>query len=275
MNHHRPFLWTTALLGLMTVCTLGCADEPATSSTLPPTSPSAVPSAVPSTVPSTTPSAAPSTATPAGLPEGINDQFLSEDLDVDKFVERFEGESREVYAGRQAIVSALGLSTGSRVADIGAGTGFFSVLFAEQVGDQGKVYAVEISPNFLKHLRKRATQEFPATLEVVEGTMTSVELPTASVDLAFLCDVYHHFESPPATLASLHDAIRPGGSLVLIDFERIPGESPKWMLDHVRAGKEVFKQEIEQAGFVFEEEIKPGVLSDNYMLRFRRPESRN
>lgn len=205
-----------------------------------------------------------------GLPEGINDQFLSKNLDVDAFVERFEGESREVYTARTVIVAALEIAAGSEVADIGAGTGFFSRLFAEAAGDEGRVYAVEISPNFLDHLRVMKNDEEIETLRIVEGTGNSVELSRASVDLAFICDVYHHFEAPSATLASLYNAIRPDGSLVVIDFERIPGESPEWMLKHVRAGKEVFRAEIEEAGFELTEEIHLDELKNNYMLRFKR-----
>jgi SAM-dependent methyltransferase len=207
---------------------------------------------------------------PEGLPDGINDNFLSEDLDVDQYVERFEGESRAVYAERVAIVQALALSPGDSVADIGAGTGFFSFLFSEAVEDSGRVYAVEISPGFLEHLRGRARAEAPETMQVVEGTERSVELPDASIDLAFICDVYHHFEYPEDSLASLHAAIRPGGSLVLIDFNRIPGESPEWLLEHVRAGREVFQAEVEMAGFVLDEEIRLEGLEDNYILRFDR-----
>jgi len=208
----------------------------------------------------------------AETPEGINANFLSEDLDVNEYVERFEGESREIFAERHAIIEALALSTGSRIADIGAGTGFFTALFAEEVGDDGTVYAVEISPKFLEHLRDRFDVEESTPVRVVEGTRSSVELPPSSIDLAFICDVYHHFESPQDSLASLHSAIRPGGSLVLIDFERIPGESPEWIFEHVRAGEEVFRAEIEAAGFAFTEEIQLEGLKDNYILRFVRPE---
>ncbi len=210
-------------------------------------------------------------SSPEGMPEGINDTFLSADLDVDHWVERFEGESREVYAERAAIVDALDLSSGSRIADIGAGTGFFTALFAEQVGSDGTVYAVEVSPQFLEHLRARVATDGLESVEVVEGTQTSVELPADSIDIAFVCDVYHHFESPDESLASLHRAIRPGGSLVIIEFERIPGKSPKWLLEHVRAGREVFTAEIESAGFRLAEEIELDGLKDNYILRFERP----
>ena len=61
-------------------------------------------------------------------------------------------------------------------------------------------------------------------MTVVLGGERSVELPEASVDLAFVCDTYHHFEYPRSTLASLHTAIRPGGALVVVDFEREPGQ---------------------------------------------------
>jgi SAM-dependent methyltransferase len=73
----------------------------------------------------------------------------------------------------------------------------------------------------------------------------------ASADLAFVCDTYHHFEYPHATLASIYQAVRPGGGLVLIAFVREPGVSREWILSHVRGGRDDFRREIEQAGFVF------------------------
>lgn len=206
----------------------------------------------------------------AGLPSGINDTFLAEDMNVDEYVERFEGESRDVYAQRQPIVEAMQLAPGASVADIGAGTGFFSFLFADAVTSTGKVHAVEISPRFLDHLRTEVRERELAQMEVVEGDERTTGLAADSIDLAFICDVYHHFEYPEDTLASLHAAIRPGGSLVLIDFERIPGKSPKWLLDHVRAGREVFQAEIEAAGFRLSDEIELDGLEDNYILRFER-----
>lgn len=202
---------------------------------------------------------------------GINQTFLAEDLDVDRFVGMFEGESREVFASRERIVEALGLSGGAEVADIGAGTGAFLPAFDRAVAPDGRVYAVDISPKFLAHLRARAAREDLARVEVVKGLEDSVELAAASVDLAFVCDTYHHFEYPQSTLASLYTAIRPGGSLVIVDFERIPGTSADWLLEHVRAGKQVFTREIEAAGFRLEAELTVAGLQDNYVLRFRRP----
>ncbi|MFK7896742.1 MAG: class I SAM-dependent methyltransferase [Myxococcota bacterium] len=256
----RPGHTPRALLALTLAAALAfaaaCASSPS------PSSPSAATTAA---------AVNPSGAAPAGLPAGINDSFLDEEMDVSSYVERFEGESRAVYAERVAITRALGLAPGDRIADIGAGTGFFTALFDAAVGPNGKTYAVEISPQFLKHLRDRAEEENLQSVEVVEGTMTSVELPQSSIEIAFICDVYHHFESPEATLASLFEAIRPGGELVLIEFERIPGETPAWLLKHVRAGRDVFQAEIEAAGFVWQDEIQLPGLDDNYIFRFKKP----
>jgi predicted methyltransferase len=202
---------------------------------------------------------------------GANEPFLAADLDVAEFVVRFEGESREIYRQRNEIVAAIGLAPGMRVADVGAGTGLFLPAFDEAVGAEGRVFAVDISPKFLEHLRRRALAEGLDQVQVVQAREDSVELPEASVDLAFVSDTYHHFEYPRSTLASLRRAIRPGGSLVVIDFERIQGVSSDWTLEHVRAGKDVFTVEIEAAGFELEEELKVDGLVENYVLRFRRP----
>jgi SAM-dependent methyltransferase len=214
---------------------------------------------------------APSKQEEASVRPGVNERFLAEDLDVERFVEIFEGESREVFVQRERIVEALALSPGMTVADIGAGTGLFLPDFDREVGSEGRVYAVEISPKFLEHLRERTEREGLSRVELVEALEDSVELPAASVDLAFVCDTYHHFEYPLSTLASLYAAIRPGGSLVILDFDRIPGQSGDWVMGHLRAGKAVFRGEIESAGFRFEREVPVEGLKENYVLRFSRP----
>ena len=85
----------------------------------------------------------------------------------------------------------------------------------------------------------------------------------------FICDVYHHFEFPAASLATVHKALKPGGELVLIDFKRIPGESSDFIMGHVRAGQEVFEAEVIAAGFEKVDEVK-NLLEENYFVKFRR-----
>jgi ubiquinone/menaquinone biosynthesis C-methylase UbiE len=199
--------------------------------------------------------------------EGPNDKFLKSDLDVAAWAERFEKPGREVYDKRKEIVAAAKLAKGGAVADVGAGTGLFTMLFAQEVGPKGKVYAVEISPRFLEHLGKRARQAGAKQVQVVRGTETSVTLPPASVDLVFLCDTYHHFEKPQQTLASIRRALRPGGVLMVVDFKREPGKTAAWITEHVRAGQKEVTAEIEAAGFGKAEEVP--LLKENYLLRFR------
>jgi ubiquinone/menaquinone biosynthesis C-methylase UbiE len=200
---------------------------------------------------------------------GINAKFLDPALKVEEWTEKFETESREIFHQRDKIVASVGLKPGMKMADIGAGTGLFTLPFASAVGAEGKVYAVEIVPKFLAHIRARAQKASAANVETVLCTVRSVELPENSIDLAFICDVYHHFEFPQASLASLHKALKPGGEIILIDFKRIPGESSDFVMGHVRAGQEVFESEVIAAGFEKVGEVKD-VLRENYFVRFRR-----
>lgn len=199
---------------------------------------------------------------------GVNAEFLKPELQVTQWVERFEREGREIYDQREAIVRAVGLRSGMSMADIGAGTGLFTPLFAEVAGPRGKVYAVDIAPEFVKHIDQRAAAAGMENVRAVLGTERSVELPPNSVDVAFICDTYHHFEFPQSTMQSLHRALRRSGEVVLIDFRRIPGQSSEWTLNHVRAGQEVFEREVESVGFRKVGEVD--LLKQNYFVRFRK-----
>jgi ubiquinone/menaquinone biosynthesis C-methylase UbiE len=203
----------------------------------------------------------------AAAKEGPNDKFLRADLDVDAWVKRFETPGREVYDKRREIVAATKVRKGAAVADVGAGTGFFTLELAQAVGPTGKVYAVDIAPRFLAHIAKRAAAAGHKNVTTVRGTARSVELPAASVDLVFLCDTYHHFEDPKSSLASIRRALRPGGEIAVVDFKREAGKTAKWIHEHVRAGQQVVTSEIEAAGFQKLEEVP--LLKENYMLRFR------
>ena len=201
---------------------------------------------------------------------GINESFLSPDLDVDAYVERFEVESREVFEARERIVSHCGIKPGQRIADVGAGTGLFTRLFAVEAGTEGWVYAVDIAPRFLEHINADMDKLGIANVTTVLCPQDDIGLAPGSVDVIFVCDTYHHFEYPEPTLASMHRALKPGGTLIVIDFERIPGVSREWLLDHVRAGKDTVRSEIEAAGFRLVDEVEIPQFQENYFLKFTR-----
>jgi predicted methyltransferase len=199
---------------------------------------------------------------------GINDRF--QNANVKEWLKSFETESREVYAQRQQIVAACKLHRGETIADIGAGTGLFTRLFAREVGEHGRVIAVDITQNFLNHILATSRAAGLQNVETLLCTQESTELPADSIDVAFICDTYHHFEFPQKTLASIFQALKPGGRLILIDFHRIEGKTSDWILSHVRAGKEVFVAEIEKAGFQKIGE-RTDLMKDNYFIVFQRP----
>lgn len=199
---------------------------------------------------------------------GINNEYLKPGLDVSKWVAKFEKPGREVFDQRDKIIETLRLKPGQHVADIGAGTGLFTMLMANAVGPTGRVYSEDIAKDFIVHINSRAAEAGFKNIQTVLGTDHSVELPNNSVDLAFCSDVYHHFEYPRSVLASIRQALRPNGVLVVVDYRREPGKSSEWILHHVRAGQEEVTREIESAGFKREE--TPEFLKQNYLMRFRK-----
>lgn len=205
-----------------------------------------------------------------GADPAINRPYQSPDYD--QWTARFERPGREIYDHRRQIVALVNPRPGMDIADVGAGTGLFTRLLAAEVGPGGTVYAVDISGEFVENVLRTAREQGLENVVGIVNSQTGTGLDPGSVDLVFLSDTYHHFERPAAMLRSIHQALRPGGQLVVIDFERVPGLSSPWVLDHVRAGKEVFAREIQDAGFrlLGEEPI----MRYNYFLRFEKVERR-
>lgn len=201
-------------------------------------------------------------------PKDINKPF--QNPDVKDYVKKFETESREVYAKRKEIVRTLGLKPGMAVADVGAGTGAFTKEVAEEVGPKGKVYAVDVSPAFLAHIAAESKRRGHDHVATIQGTQESTNLPENSVDVAFLVDVYHHVEKPPAVLGSIHRALRPGGHLVVVEFDRREKASSKFVLGHIRADKATFLKEIESAGFERVAVEDGPKFRENFLAKFRK-----
>jgi ubiquinone/menaquinone biosynthesis C-methylase UbiE len=200
---------------------------------------------------------------------GINKQF--ENPTASEFIGRFERDGRDPYDHRFQVIEAMGLKPGMSIADIGAGTGLFTLMFSPIVGRQGKVFAVDIAENFVKHIERQAQANGLTNITGVVCQSDSANLPPASIDLAYICDAYHHFEYPQKTMRSIHQALKPGGEVILIDFQKIPGVSSDFVMGHVRAGQEVFTKEIIEAGFEQVDERK-GILKESYFVRFRKVE---
>ena len=215
-------------------------------------------------------SSEPQTLVETSVKPGINKNFIDPDLDVDSYVKKFEIESREVFVNRERILAACEIEKGDTVADVGAGTGLFTRMFATAVGEDGWVFAVDIAPRFIEHINRAAVKAGLKNITGVICVENSINLPANSADVVFVCDTYHHFEYPKSTLASINRALKQDGLLILIDFDRVEGKSREWLLGHVRAGKDVFRAEVQDAGFTLVEEKMVEGLKENYFLKFRK-----
>ena len=151
-----------------------------------------------------------------------------------EWLERPDRETEEAPA--QAI-AALRLREGDSVADIGAGTGYFSWRLARVVGPKGKVYAEEIQPEMLEILRTNLTSRGVQNFKEVLGTITNTKLPTNSIDLAIMVDVYHEFSHPYEMISSITRSLKPEGRIAFVEYRQ---EDPAVPI------KRVHKMSIEQ-----------------------------
>ncbi len=205
--------------------------------------------------------------------EGEIEAVSEEDVHIDVWLERMEVGSRELYSARESVVAALALKEGDVVADIGAGTGLYALMFAEQVGASGRVYAEDIEARFLDLINRRAEDSGLDNITAVLGRENDVTLPENSIDVVFVADTYHYFGDREAVMKTVYRALKPGGSLVLVDYDLKAGEDRPAEKSHVRFGRAGVISEIEYVGFQFAAEEEVEGLEDNYFLRFVKAEA--
>jgi len=211
--------------------------------------------------------AGPARAQEESVKPGINKTY--DNPDVERVAKSYERESRDVVKKLDEIVAACELRPGMAVADVGAGTGLFTRPLARKVAPGGTVFAVDITEEFVDWIEKTCREQGIENVTCVKNTETSVELAPESVDLAFVCDTYHHFEYPFKMLDSIYAALKPGGRLVIVDYKREKGVSPEWVFGHVRADKKTVIAECERAGFTFLDEV-PDLMRQNYLIRLEK-----
>jgi len=196
--------------------------------------------------------------------------YGEEDANPEVFVDLMEVGSRELYAARTAVLAASKIKPGERIGDIGAGTGLYSLMFADAVGPAGTVYAVDIEPRFLKLIGQRAADLDIGNVVSVLGRDQDITLPHASVDVVFIADTYHYFSDRAAIMATVRDALADGGRLIILDYTLDETHKDDQKRAHVRFGKAGLISEIESFGFrLIDEPDVPG-LSEIYMVVFEK-----
>ena len=158
-----------------------------------------------------------------------------------------ERRERELEENPDLAMRLIRVARGSTVADVGAGSGYFTIRLAKAVGTEGKVYAVDIQQGMLDLLQRAVTKEKLTNVTPVLGAADDPRLPAASLDLVLMVDVYHELSSPQTTLGHLKNALKPGGRLVLLEYRAEDPDVP--ILPEHKMTKAMVKLEIEHEGF--------------------------
>jgi ubiquinone/menaquinone biosynthesis C-methylase UbiE len=168
------------------------------------------------------------------------------------------------------LIASLEIKPGMTVADIGTGPGYMLPYLSSAAGPKGRVIAEDIFPDMLERAKQRIAAERLANVATVLGTATDPKLPAGAVDLAFILEVYHHFDYPDRMLAQIRQALREDGRLAIVDFYRRPGAMPGGnALDHIRADQPEVIKEVESNGFRLLERHDQ-IPDRQYVLVFRK-----
>jgi ubiquinone/menaquinone biosynthesis C-methylase UbiE len=142
---------------------------------------------------------------------------------------KLDDPERQIWLPVADVIRALAIRPGMRVADVGAGTGYFAVPIARAVGVEGKVYAVDLQPAMLAKLREKFTEpDAPRNIELVRGEANRTTLPSRCADVVFVANVWHELENHTVALQEVARILAPGGVLALLDWraDMIPPPGP-------------------------------------------------
>jgi ubiquinone/menaquinone biosynthesis C-methylase UbiE len=180
------------------------------------------------------------------------------------YIASLEDPSRDAWQKPVEVVTALGIQEGEAIADIGSGSGYFALRFAHHVGPTGRVYAVDVEPAMVLHLNRRIRETGAWNVRTVLADPGDPLLPDASLDRVFICDTWHHIDGQDAYLAKLAKLLKPGGQIVMIDFQKrdLPVGPPVSM----KIAREDLIRQMDAAGFKLEGEHT--FLPYQYFLAF-------
>jgi precorrin-6B methylase 2 len=175
--------------------------------------------------------------------------------------------SREREERPDLLLAALELAPGMAVADVGAGTGYYSWQIAGRIGDTGRVYAVDVQPQMIALLSERMRQRGVRNVQPVLGTATDTGLAPASIDLALMVDVYHELEYPREILDSVLRALRPGGRLALVEYRAEDDTVPIKRLHKMSVVQ--IRRELGAQGLLWQQTVE--TLPWQHVVIFRKP----
>jgi cyclopropane fatty-acyl-phospholipid synthase-like methyltransferase len=178
-------------------------------------------------------------------PSGHMDHMEHRFDNPDELAKGFDDPARDAWQMPDRVIAALGLKPGGSVADIGSGTGYFSVSLAKS-GAHPKVFGCDIEPAMVDYLKKRATKEGLTNIVAVQASATSPNLPEP-VDVVLVVDTYHHIGNRVAYFRALRKSLKRGGRIAIIDFKP---DSPEGPPKEFRFPPDQFRKEMADAGYL-------------------------
>lgn len=172
--------------------------------------------------------------------------------DPKAYIAALEDPNRENYQKPNDVLDALALKPGEVVADIGAGSGYFTIRFSNALKESGKVYAVDVSRDMIDYMNRRFQETNARNVTTVMAAADDPRLPEASVDRIFICDTWHHIENRPQYLARLKKVLRAGGQIIMIDFQK--RELPVGPPVDMKIAREDLIQQMESSGLLLAQE---------------------
>jgi arsenite methyltransferase len=183
-------------------------------------------------------------------------------MPLDKYISVLEDPKRDEWQKPEAVIQALKIQPGEYVADIGAGSGYFTRHIARAVGETGTVFAVDIEEGMIDHLQQRLKEENLANVQAMKVPAHDPLLIDGSLDLAFICDVYHHLEDRDVYMRKVRKALKATGRIAIIDFYK--KETPVGPPMHMRLSEAVVEKELRTAGLEVTEKLD--ILPYQYIL---------
>ena len=187
--------------------------------------------------------------------------------DVAKWVQVFDDPGRDAWQKPEVVLDRLGVKPGMVVADVGAGTGYFSVRLAHAVGPEGRVLAVDVEPNLVDYMKDRAAKERLPQMVPVLVPPDDPKLPPRGVDLVLIVDTWHHIDDRLSYLAKLAAGLKPGGRVAVVDFKK--GDFPVGPPDAHKLASEAIAEEFRSAGWAVTKSWED--LPYQYVLVFTPP----
>lgn len=181
--------------------------------------------------------------------------------DIEKWINIFEGDKRDEYQKPEVVLKFMNLKPGNVVADIGAGTGYFTRRFAVAVGPDGKALGLDIEESMVNHMNEEAKKMGLGNYEARVVKTDDPELPVNSVDVIFLCNTYHHINNRVDYFKNVSRSLKDNGRLIIVDFYKNTDFGPP--RDH-KVAKEVVIEEMGLAGYSVLRDLN--ILPEQYYL---------